>query len=324
MQAEIRELHNLNLASLSQIKALNDKHDLTSQQVLEKISKLLEAQSTSQALHSSALVENNTLLTESQGIDIMASISDGDSPWGCIKTYQYCKVARNRRRNTGIQMQTRPFWLDPKLRSWTSLDRSGLVVIQGKLSSHPLMKDFVINIIDELKANHVTALWLLKPIGKGFARTLSYTEAIKQLVLQILQNYLPLGTEKSMALTVARLQGAKTSQDWVALLQSVLAQANRQLYVLVDLEAFYDRSGGGNDTLFLELLRETCNLLSQNATNPKVKVLALSYGRVAGTEMSSCTIPVQSTQIPARREKAFRVQRVPGILGPRDTYSLAA
>ncbi|XXH01513.1 hypothetical protein Hte_007873 [Hypoxylon texense] len=323
MQAEIRELHNLNLASLSQIKALHDKHDLTNQQVLKKISRLLDVQSSSQALHSSALVDNNTSLTESQVTDIVASISEGDSLWGCMKTYQYCRIARNQRRNTGTQMQTRPFWLDPKLRKWTCLDRSALVAIQGNLSSRPLLKDFAINIIDELRSNNVMPLWLLNPIGKGFARPPSSAEVMKQLVLQIIHDYRSKGTEKSMALAVARLRGAKTSQDWVALLQSILAQATRQIYVLIDLEAFYDRSGGGNGILFLELLWDICNALSQHATNPKVKVLVLSYGRTTRTEMSSCTVTVQATQVPARRKKAFRDQQMPCILGARGIYTPA-
>ncbi|KAI6086340.1 hypothetical protein F4821DRAFT_238530 [Hypoxylon rubiginosum] len=355
VQAEVREIHTLSLASkashqnheqnnqqimekvstlhdkhdlgfkqvIDKISALDGKHDLTVQQVTEMLSKMLDTLTSAQTLHSNALVDDNTVLTGPQVVNIISSISGCDSVWGCMKTYQYCRVTRNQRKNTVTQMQIRPFWLDPKLRKWTSFDSSGMVAIQGNASSRFLMKDFMINVIDELKSNNVTALWLLNPIGKSSA-SLSCTDAMKQLVLQVVQSCRSPSTEKSMAETVARIQGAKTSQDWAALLQSVLAQLNRQIYVLVDLEAFYDRSGGDNGILFLQSLWKMCSALSQQVTDPKVKVLVLSHGRMIGAEMSSCTVSVQGTQIPARRKKAFRGQRIPGILGARGTNSVTS
>lgn len=242
-----------------------------------------------------------------QQSNIIAALSNGASFSDPMKTYQNHKLLRNIRRKDISHVLTSSFWLDPKLREWTASEQSALTVVRGNFSSRFLIRDFGVDIIEQLRAKDVPVFWVFKS-ESGDSNPPSRAEVIRHLITDMIRNDSKL-TEKSLSLSCAQIHTARADKDWFSILESVLARMDQQIYIIIDLEALRNSTEPESDfswpAAFLNLFHE----FSKRLIFTKVKVLFLCchptrpINPPAGTDLSSCSVTVKSMLVPVRHNK---------------------
>ena len=142
------------------------------------------------------------------------------------------------------------------------------------------MRDFCVNVIEELIQARVAPLWVMKMSGEKTAtQSTSAIDLLKHLTLQALRQNPTVQTEKSMALSCARIQSLETEKERFQLLESVLPSFHNDVYIVIDLEAIsWDILPRPNTfswpSAFLDLFKN----LSDRGLQTRAKVLLLTCG----------------------------------------------
>lgn len=230
------------------------------------------------------------------------------SPEEILRSSRYL---RTRRRLQGLPSADSA-WRSHKLKNWAACSQSSFLAITGRSLQRPELKDFAADIISLLQQLNIPVVWSLAPIDRNGS---SYfpTDVLKQLVFQILQINQTLLANQSPALNAARFQSAKTEQEWLEILISVLGGL-RQIFIVFDVGACeddFDRTLSWPKA-FMELVCKA----TKRCPNTSVKVLLLSHGQVSpcidtdGASLEEATIRLQRTRHPggaAQRRLGMRM-----------------
>ncbi|EHK99429.1 hypothetical protein M7I_4727 [Glarea lozoyensis 74030] len=100
-------------------------------------------------------------------------------------------------------------------------------------------RDFAIDAIDFIEESQVPMIWALNVDGQQDA-TVSLTEVLKHLILQVLRINHTMLTEKSLALNAAQFQSATTLADWIKIFAAVL-RGIPHAYIVIDAEVTRDQ-----------------------------------------------------------------------------------
>ena len=169
-----------------------------------------------------------------------------------------------------------PFWLSSEFQRWKDADRSSLIMVKGTFRDRFSVKDFCADLIELLRDAGVPVLWALKSVEESTTCYPSTLDILKSLVYQALRIDTTLKTEKSMASSFARFQGAVSENDWLNLLGSSLA-AIPEIVIIVDVELLSPVSNIAKDfsmpTVFLRLFK---GLAERDANT--VRIILVSYG----------------------------------------------
>ncbi|KAI1074170.1 hypothetical protein F5B20DRAFT_466320 [Whalleya microplaca] len=169
-QAEVREIHGKvnkirDSGSQAEIREINEKINKILQLVVvkEEMVHLFKEQAIAvQAMISSAMLDTNQRITDLQLFQIVSSISadQADKP---MKTYQYHLFFRRRHaQRARPTVSTNSFWLSPKLRNWSTSHSSALAIVKGSYQSRHVVRDFCIDVIEQLQRNNVPVIWALR------------------------------------------------------------------------------------------------------------------------------------------------------------------
>ncbi|KAL8369868.1 hypothetical protein RB595_000291 [Gaeumannomyces hyphopodioides] len=284
----------------------------TSQVVVQMAAKM-EAIVSTQALHSSSLVNTNSQLSDLQFSQIMAFVSQGGIG-DHVKALQYHQSMQRRHARNRMFDTTERFWESPKLLDWSHGAASGMAVIKGNFRARFSMRDFAVELIKERQSQNCPVLWALpnQPTG-GSASSSSASEplngsispidVLKHIVCQAM--LLPRSSsESTMSLRCGQFHRAVTEQEWMDLLGSTLVGASL-LYMLVD------------DSTLDPILQASCDFrwqlaferlfaeVGKRAPNLRIKVMFLSYGKCQWVQegTSSVIVPVRVHQTPVRKRK---------------------
>jgi hypothetical protein len=174
------------------------------------------------------------------------------------------------------------------------------------------MRDFSVNVIQQLLSKNVPVLWALSGPDSGFEASsdISPVDLFQHLILQALRLDRDSQTESGMSLQCARFHRASTEHDWLQLLGSSLVGI-REVYLVVDLSTLRGNveptDGFSWPAAFNSLFAE----IAKRSQGVRVKVLLLAgmtnEGAQASAQGSSdILIPVRVTQTPVRRRKQIR------------------
>ena len=154
------------------------------------------------------------------------------------ESFRYYVLMRNKRALTLRGRVIYPFWRSPKLQAWSRAQYSSLSMVRGTYHTRFDVRDFCVNVIEELHHARIAVLWVMKMSGaKAATQSISTIDLLKHLILQALRQNPTAQTEKSMALSCAKTQSLETEGEWFQLLESVLADFPNDVYIIVDLEA---------------------------------------------------------------------------------------
>src|SRR5579871_5586175 len=179
----------------------------------------------------SALLDTNRRTCEIQLSQIMSFAAQSPLPSPDIcRRYHSLRRDQRRRRNVGDI----PLRDEPKLHTWAAERTCSQLAICGSFEERHMTRDFAVDAIDLITTAHVPVVWALsfQGLDSGAGGPL---DVLKYLVSQVLQLNHTLLNERSAALSAARFQSAKSCQDWLNLLGSVL-QGLEQIYIIIDLD----------------------------------------------------------------------------------------
>ena len=195
-------------------------------------------------------------------------------------SFRYHVLMRNKRALTLKGRVADPFWRSPKLQAWSRAQHSSLIMVRGSFQARFDLRDFCVNVIEELHHARIAVLWVMKTSGeKAMAQSISTVDLLKNLILQALRQNPAAQTEKSMALSCAKVQSLCTEREWFQMLESVLADFPNDVYIVIDQEAVTSKllplpSTFSWPSAFQSLFEN----LSTRALKTRVKVLLISYG----------------------------------------------
>lgn len=248
---------------------------------------------------SRGFLETNQRLTDLQLSEIIdfveiATVTDPD----IILTLCLSLMARRRYKQTQSTQQYT--WLTPQLTDWSRSDWSAIVMIRGNFRARLNMKDLAAEIVQCLQGAGAQVVWALrKPeTAPGRPERPFLIEVLKYLTWQLLR--LPEVSSSGIQLTCLHVKAAKTEDEWLSILGSILEKM-RRVHIVLDIEAIdYGGLKNGGDfwpRTFLELFRELKNRGAQTT----VKVLLVAYS-------SSLSPPTLSDGAPS---KSFSVVKMP-------------
>lgn len=275
----------------------------------------IETMVSTQALHSSALINTSHQLSDLQVSQIMTFVSTGGLG-DHVKALQYHQSMQRRRARNKMFETTERFWESPKLADWSRGATSGMAIIKGNSRARFSMRDFAVELIKERQLQNCPVLWALpRPSMDGSApsgsealenSSISPIDILKHLVWQAMRLHKDLASESTMSLQCARFHGAVTEQEWMDLLGSTLVGAYSQLYMLVD-DSTLDPNlqpacGFPWQSAFERLFTE----VGKRVPNLRIKVMFLNYGTHQWTgeqSASNVIVPVRVHQTPVRKRK---------------------
>ena len=195
-------------------------------------------------------------------------------------SFRYYVLMRNKRALTLKSRVANPFWYSPKIQAWSKAQYSSLSIVRGTFQARFDVRDFCVNVIEELHRAQIAVLWVMKMSGeKATMQNVSTVDLLKHLILQALRQSPATQTEKSMALSCTKVQSLCTEKEWFQLLESVLADFPNDVYIVIDLEAitsnFLPLPGTFSWPSAFQSLFEN---LSVRGLKTRVKVLLISYG----------------------------------------------
>ncbi|KEZ40094.1 hypothetical protein SAPIO_CDS9108 [Scedosporium apiospermum] len=119
---------------------------------------------------------------------------------------------------------------------WSTAQESKVAILKGNFNARFAMRDFSVNIIQQLLSKNVPVLWALSgpDSGSEASSDISPVDLFQHLILQALRLDRDSQTESGMSLQCARFHGASTEHDWLQLLGSSLVGI-REVYLVVDL-----------------------------------------------------------------------------------------
>ncbi|GKT75274.1 hypothetical protein ColTof4_07697 [Colletotrichum tofieldiae] len=260
------------------------------------------------AMHSSALVDTNQRLSDLQFSQIMSHLSAGrlGDPLRAIRFHQ--SMQRRLAGSRAFEV-TNKFWQSRKLNEWSSLPESRLAVLNGNFRARFAMRNFSVNIIQQLQSKHIPVLWVLAgPGDENEMGRVSVVDLFKHLVFQAFKLDQGSASENSLSLQCGRFHRATSEHDWLQLLGSALSQVQSQVYLVIDLSTL-DRSLEPEATF--SWVTAFCNLFEEikvRSPGLQVKVLLFNEGASnltteAESARSDVSIPVKVTQTPVRRRK---------------------
>ena len=143
--------------------------------------------------------------------------------------------------------------------------------MKGSFGTSHQARDFAADAISLIRDANIPVVWVLNMKQDGNASQPSFTDVLKLLVHQILQNNLYL---HNAWFSAARFQSAQTDSEWFNLSESLL-HGLPQIYIIVDVEIL--------DSSFCEVpdwIKEFHNffeILKEKSIQTTAKVALVSY-----------------------------------------------
>jgi len=231
-----------------------------------------------------------------------------------IKSYQYSLFLQDRWARQCAHKKVDPLITFPGLKTWSSATSSKLSVVKGSFRSRYQVNEISTSVLGLLHSADASVIWVLKPMraAEDSQSSTSSIDIIKSLILQTLRTSSSYETEKSMSLSCAQFQTAQTEDQWFALLGSVLARIDSEIFIVVDLDVVDPELAQISAPFswpraFLDLFGE----LSTRGCKIRVKVLLLSRSHLAYQEIDQSD--VHNAVVPIKVAKSRPPKRRAGL-----------
>ncbi|USP80425.1 hypothetical protein yc1106_07699 [Curvularia clavata] len=271
---------------------------------------MMQKMSADVTLHSSGSIDTNVRLFDLQFDRIMSTLRVHLS--GPKETYEYHQSLRRQRpRGGGNFSSTNNFWGTAKMRHWSSTSDSVLAIISANFQSRFIMRDFCVDIVEQMKQAGVPYLLAMKTSQISEASGLvSTSQLMKYLIKQAISIKRERQSEKTMALSCAMFHDASTDTEWFSLLASVLADFGTTVYIIVDLCLLDDSIDRINHFSWISAFEQYFENLTARGSTTRIKVLFISYGASqclwSETEHAKFVIQAKTQQTTARYSKIAR------------------
>jgi hypothetical protein len=238
------------------------------------------------------------------------------------KVFQYhCSLRRQRSRSAAIQSIPNNFWQSPKLRTWSTTDQSALVIVSGNYQARYVMRDFCVEIIQQLHDATVPVLLALKAPQNIDASSppsdTSIIDILKYLVRQAITARQSLPTEKSMAVKCATIHEADTEAKWFRILEALLAELGSLVYIVVDMDILNKHLQPDDGFLWVQQFQSVFDNFSTRGLATRIKVVLVSCStlpfRMSSSDRAKFVVQARTQVVTARQRKAGKAKRSPQV-----------
>ncbi|KAL9044387.1 MAG: hypothetical protein Q9214_002470 [Letrouitia sp. 1 TL-2023] len=261
-----RRTMDLAIAS-SQAEQRDIHHELQSQTII--IKQLREDMLLDQSIKATQLLECRQALSEIQAAQALTLISSQCSV-DHKAILQASLFVRDKHRFVPYRSRCPPFWTSSKLHEWNVGQHSSSITIRAYFKNRFYIRDFCINIIQQLRNAGIAVLWVLKPKEQAY---FSIIEILKSLIHQVLTLDSMSRTGSKLSSQMRQFQDAHFDKDYANLLGSILEHF-RLVYIMVEAGAM----DSVDASRCREHLQEISSGLSERNAATIVKIMFLSYG----------------------------------------------
>lgn len=286
----------------------------------------LKASVADKALKATAMIELRQQMSEVQLGQLIAHIAVVTLP-DPIKAFR-ASLSLNKRQVRSLDGPQ--FWLEPKTQQWNRCSKSSLVMINGTRKVRHHLQYLCAKSIALLLETEIPVIWGLRALvdnGKT-SNQVSTVDLLKYLISQAIRTNKTIHSDAALAPRIGAYIGAKTEEEWITVLLSVL-QGIPLLYIILDLEVLSRSLQGPEQDFwpgaFLRLFSE----LSRRGTGTILRVALVSYGSLSQKSLSKeCKdfmVNVGKTyqaRIPTARQSVRH--RTPPDVGDTQSFDLKA
>lgn len=273
--AEQRDMHTC----IIQIMHEQPRMSKTMAELVTAFSEMRKSMAAEQTINASARIEFHQKLSEVQLTQLLSQLSVVALP-DPIKAFQFLLFISKRRQPKSSSRET-AFWLDPKIQKWNKCKESSLVIINGTWKTRFHLQSFCANSIAILRDAKCPVIWALKALNTDNTTAdqahVSTIDMLKYIVSQAISINESIHTDAALIPPLKAHLGAKSEEDWINILASVL-QGIPFIYVILDVEVLSNTLGTLTKdfwpTAFLRMFSE----LSKCNIGTVVKVALVSYG----------------------------------------------
>jgi hypothetical protein len=234
------------------------------------------------------------------------------------KSFQYhCSLRRQRSRSAVIHSIPNNFWQSAKLQNWSSAPQSALIVVSGNYQSRHIMRNFCVEIIQQLHDAAVPVLLALKEpqnLEKSSSNSsISIVDVFKYLVRQAMTARQTLQTEKSMALRSATIHEADTEAKWFRILEAVLAELGSLVYIVIDMDLLDKHLHPADGFLWVQRFQAVFENLTTRGHATRIKVVMVSCSplplQLSDADRSKFVVQAKTQVVTARQRKGGRAKQ---------------
>jgi len=281
------------------------------EEMLEEILRQIARLRSGEGMMEAGLVDTNGSVHDNQ-LDFLLNKFAKLPNFNHQETYRLSVILRNRRIRSRHYVSI-SHSLKSKLQHFVDRNQSSLMVIEGSVADQGALRDTSTELVTVLKDVNVSVLWVLDPAYLGQRQSFTPKELLQCLCLQALKINRLLHNEKSMSLKVSQMQSAKTSQDWLDVLESTLIGL-RFVYVVVNTVAQttnYANIPPQDQVIWYDAFERLIRKLGDRTPNLVLKVVILSlHSRreilvSSGKQMDAiaCTRIPREMQLKTRRQQ---------------------
>ncbi|KAI0452894.1 hypothetical protein F5B21DRAFT_316988 [Xylaria acuta] len=230
-----------------------------------------------QAINSSARLDVSQKLSEIQLAQFLQHISVLNLPEP-IKAFQ-ASLFMSKRRQARPSNRGSPFWLDAKVQRWNNSRESSLIMINGTRKARAHFQHFCVSSIELLRDSKIPVIWALKTSVRDetTADQVSTVDLLKYLVQQAIKANEDIHTDAALAPRFGAHLRARTEEDWMRVLASVL-EGIPLIYIVLDIEVLSQSLEAPAKSFWPSAFCGLFTELSTRGIRTIIKVVLVSYG----------------------------------------------
>ncbi|KAK8022650.1 hypothetical protein PG993_013417 [Apiospora rasikravindrae] len=320
------EQRDMHIGIKNQIMGQENIH-ISLERLTEIVLEIQASMAAERILQEGARIEFRQQLSEVQLVQFLDHVKVAQMPEP-INTFQ-ASLFLSRKRCTRPSARGPAFWLEDKVQRWNQSNTSSLVAVHGTRKMKFHLQGFCVESIAMLRDKKTPVLWALKTIAPEGETTelVSSIDLIKYLISQAIAINKRIHTDAALAPSLKSYIGAKTEDDWLNILASVL-HGIPYLYIILDVEVLSQSLAGPANGFWPAALFRIFAELSARGSKTVIRAALISYGSslfkgLPTTKYSDCVVTVgrarQARSLPT--SLARRCKNTPDALGG-DTLDL--
>lgn len=272
--AEQRDMHTAIQYQSQDHQAIQQSIDQLTSLVLQ----MRDSMATEQVINASARIELRQQISQIQLVQFLdqLSVTTLVDP---IKAFQRALFLQVRNQHKPGR-RAPAFWLDTKVQEWNKSRISSLVIIKGTWKLQYSILGFCTESIASLRETQTPVIWALKTPGtqeSGLAGQVSTIDLIKYLISQSVSVNKAMHTDAALTPHLGCYLSAKTDDEWLSLLTSVL-QGIPLLYIILDMEVPSPSLASLNKNFWPSAFLNVFSQLSARNIITVIKVALVDYG----------------------------------------------
>lgn len=277
------------------IKQVDDRSSQTHAIVLQ-MKESIASVAAEQVIHSSAQIGLRQQLSQVQLVQFLDQL--GKTPLSDpIKGFRKA-LSLHKFSMTKLGPQATPFWLNPKIQEWNTSQECSLIILKGAWDKQRQIRGFCVESIASLLDSQIPVIWALKSNAtlpetteattgmEPSSKEISTIDLIKFFISQAVAINKTVHTDAILSPWLNAYLGAKTEEEWLNLLVSVL-DGIPLLYIILDLDILSFSLTSQDKDFWPPACQRIFSALSARRIATVLRVVLVNYRPMLSQRLSS-------------------------------------